>query len=434
MAAAMFDRLIHRNIALLVGVVLAGQLLAGALVMLLVIRPQVERVAHVTSDAIGALSLAMAEMPSDRRATLLNAINGKGGMAIRPASNAPPDGIRFPNFVERQFIRALADQLTTQERLVWRTDLDARLWVRLRLGGGEYWVSVTPPHTRGAFASLLLAFCTAFIVAVVGGLALQRRLDQPLRRLALAVDDYGPEMVQQPLDTSGPQEVAAVATALNRMTERLAGQEAERAVMLGGVSHDLRTPLTRLRLCLEMMHGSDAELEATALRQVDRIEAMLAQFLDFARGFDAEPLVACDIAKLIGQIAADHGVGAVQIDVEQGFSATLRPNAVTRAIDNLVTNALRHGAPPVRIAARQSGSRLRIAVSDGGPGIDQACAQDIIRPFARGDAARTGEGAGLGLAIAERVAAAHGGSLGFDRSAGLFTVLLEIATPKNKAV
>lgn len=430
----MFNRLIHRNIALLIGVVLAGQLLAGGLVMLLVIRPQVDRVAHVTSDAIGALSLALAETPPDRRAALLNAINRQGGMTIRPAIDAPSDGIRFPNFVERQFIRALADQLTTQERLVWRTDRDARLWVRLQLGGGDYWVSVTPPHTRGAFVSLLLAFCTAFIVAVVGGLALQRRLDQPLRRLALAVDGYAPETVRQPLDTSGPQEVAAVATAFNRMTERLAGQEAERAVMLGGVSHDLRTPLTRLRLCLEMMHGGDVELEATALRQVDRIEAMLTQFLDFARGFDAEPLVACDIAKLIGQVAREYGEGTVEIDVGPGLSAMLRPNAVGRAIDNLVTNALRHGAPPVRIAAWQSGTRMRIAVSDSGPGIDPGCMQSLIRPFARGDAARSGEGAGLGLAIAERVAAAHDGNLHFDRSAGRFTAQLEIETAKNKVV
>lgn len=430
----MFSRLIHRNVALLIGVVLAGQLLAGLLVMLLVIRPQVERVAHVTSDAIGALSLAMDEIPPGRRAALLHAINRQGGMAIRPASDAPSDGIRFPNFVERQFIRALASRLTTQERLVWRTDTNRRLWVRLQLGGGDYWVSVTPPHTRGAFSSLVLAFCTAFIVAVAGGLALQRRLDQPLRRLAVAVDGYTPETVQQPLDTSGPQEVAAVATALNRMTQRLTEQEVERAVMLGGVSHDLRTPLTRLRLCLEMMHSGDAELEATALRQVDRIETMLTQFLDFARGFDAEPLVACDIAKLIEQVARDHGESAVEIDVEPALSVRLRPNAVARAIDNLVTNALRHGAPPVRIAARQSGARLRIAVSDGGPGIDPACMQSLIRPFARGDAARSGEGAGLGLAIAERVAAAHGGNLHFDRSAGRFTAQLEIETGKNKVV
>ena len=423
----MFSRLIHRNVALLVGAVLAGQVLAGLLVMLLVIRPQVERVAHVTSDAIGALSMAMEEMTPARQLRMVEAINRKGGMAIRPAADVPSNGRRFPTFVERQFIRALADRLTTQEDLVWQTDADARLWVRLQLGGGDYWVSVTPPHTRGAFASLLLAFGTAFVVAVIGALVLQRRLDQPLRHLATAVDDYAPGKSTAPLDASGPREIAALANALNRMTERLTGQEAERAVMLGGVSHDLRTPLTRLRLCLEMMQGNDAELEATALRQVDRIEAMLGQFLDFARGFDAEQAVRSDVSKLIGQVAADHADHAFEIEVEPGLEATLRPNAVSRAIDNLVANALRHGAPPVRIAARQAGERLRIEVSDRGPGIDPAHARDLVRPFSRGDAARGGDGAGLGLAIAERVAAAHGGALRFDRSDERFAVVLEIA-------
>lgn len=423
----MFNRLIYRNIALLVGVVLAGQVLAGGLVLLLVIRPQVDRVANVTSEAIGALSMAMAEIPAERRSALLESINRQGGMAIRPAADAPSDGIRFPSFVERQFIRALADRMTTQERLDWRTDREGRLWVRLQLSGSDYWISVTPRHTRGAFASLVLAFCTAFVVAVVSGLALQRRLDLPLRRLALAVDGYTPDTVPQPLDTSGPQEVAAVATALNRMTQRLAEQDAERAVMLGGVSHDLRTPLTRLRLCLEMMHCDDSELEMTALRQVDRIEVMLGQFLDFARGFDAEPPTTCDIARLVEQVAADHGQSAVKVEVEPGLTAPVRRNAVVRAIDNIVTNALRHGAPPVQIAAWHSGGMLHIAISDGGPGIDPNRAQELIRPFARGDAARSREGAGLGLAIAERVAAAHGGRLAFDWSDGQFTVVLKIA-------
>lgn len=425
----MFSRLIHRNIALLVGVVLAGQLLAGGLVMLLVIRPQVDRVANVTSDAIGALSMAMAETPADRRSTLLEAINRQGGMAIRPAIDAPSDGIRFPNFVERQFIRALADRLTTQDRLVWRTDQDARLWVQLQLGGSDYWISVTPPHRRGAFASLLVAFCTAFIVAVVGGLALQRRLDQPLRRLALAVDDYQPEMVRQPLDTSGPQEVAAVATALNRMTERLTDQEAERAVMLGGVSHDLRTPLTRLRLCLEMMHCGDAELEATALRQVDRIEAMLAQFLDFARGVEAEAVQSCDIAALLEQVVADQSsTPPVTLTVTPGMCAQIRPHALARAVGNLLANALKHGAPPWRIEARMEGGRLIIAVLDAGAGFDTGSAGELMRPFARGDAARRGDGTGLGLAIVQRAIATQGGSLSFVRATAQFAAIIEIVS------
>jgi len=422
----MFSRLIHRNVALLVGVVLTGQVLAGVLVLMLVIRPQVDRIAHVTADTVGALSLAMADKPAGQRSRLLEDINRQGEMAIRTAADVPSDGARFPNFVERQFIRALADQLTTQEQVVWRTDLDSRLWILLRLGGEDYWVSIYPPNMRGAFTSLMLAFVTAFIVAAVVGLALQRRLDQPLRRLAQAVDDFAPETVQEPLDTSGPPEVAAVATALNRMAERLADQEAERALMLGGVSHDLRTPLTRLRLALEMMRGHDTDLERSALRQVDRIEAMLSQFLDLARGFEAEPFQTCPIGPLLAEIASDCGPDQIELEVSEDLQACVRPQALGRAVANLVGNAQRHGKAPVSIRAQARGGRLVIAVCDGGPGLDPAQAAALVRPFARGDSARGGDGTGLGLAIVERIAKAHAGSLCFARKDGEFCARLDV--------
>ncbi|RXR30861.1 HAMP domain-containing protein [Sphingobium fluviale] len=425
--ATMVRRLIHRNIALLVGVVLAGQLLAGLLVMALVVQPQTARVASVTADMIEALSSAMDGLPPARRAALIAQINRRGAMAIRRAHDVPGDGPRFPSFIERQFTRALADRLATQRDLVWRTDAGRRLWVSLTLGGQDYWVSVTPPRSRGAMTSLLMASFIAFLVSAVGGLLLQRRLDQPLRRLAAAVDGYTPEQAHAPLDTSGPQEVAAVATAFNRMTERLAAHEAERAVMLGGVSHDLRTPLTRLRLCLEMMRGGDAELEATALRQVERIEAMLGQFLDFARGFEAEEFQRCDIAALLEQVVADHAaLPPVALAAAPGLTAKVRPLALSRAVGNLLANALRHGAAPVRVEARMDDKSLIIAVTDAGAGFEAVSSGDLMRPFARGDAARGGDGTGLGLAIVERAVTAQGGHVAFARTAGGFEACITI--------
>ena len=426
MMPAMFKRLIHRNVALLVGVVLTGQVLAGGLVLLLVVRPQVDRIAHITADTISALSLAMAGQPESQRLALLERINGQGGMMIRTLADAPSDGPRFPNFVERQFIRALADQLTTQEQVIWRTDRDSRLWILLRLGNEDYWVSVSPPQLRGAFTSLLLAFCIAFVVAVVVGLGLQRRLDQPLRRLAEAVDGFAPEQAHAPLDASGPLEVAAVATALNRMTRRLADQEAERALMLGGVSHDLRTPLTRLRLALEMMRGHDAELENSALRQVDRIESMLGQFLDLARGFEAEPFRTVALAPLLTDVVADCGSDQVSVSVGEELHAALRPSAISRAVANLIGNALRHGSAPVMVIAAVQGERLLVSVCDRGPGLDPAQAADLVRPFARGDSARGGDGTGLGLAIVDRIVRAHDGTLRFLRKAEGFCMQIDL--------
>ena len=128
-------------------------------------------------------------------------------------------------------------------------------------GHEYYWVSISAPRLGGPLVSLFSTMFAAFLVATVGGIILQRRLDRPLRNLARGVENYDPGADHSMLPEEGPQEIAAVAHAFNRMTRRLTEQEAERALMLAGVSHDLRTPLARLRLSLEMMRGHDAGLE-----------------------------------------------------------------------------------------------------------------------------------------------------------------------------
>lgn len=425
----MLRSLLRRNVALMVGVVLAGQVIAGLLVMAFVMRPQIDRVANVTADMIAGLSQVMGDMPDQRRAALIAQIEAGGDLAIREGADAPTGRPRFPNFIERQFIRALSARLAQHQELAWRTGEGNRLWFSLKLGGRGYWISVTPPTRRGALGSMIYASIAAVVVSLACGLWLQRRLDAPLRRLAAEVDAYGPGHALQPLDTSGPEEIAAVASAFNRMAERLAREEAERSLMLGGVSHDLRTPLTRLRLCLEMMHCEDADLEASAVRQVDRIEAMLEQFLDFARGFEDEQVAHCNVSALLTGIARDHDLeGTIALDVPEALSALIRVDAVSRAVGNLIGNARRHGAPPVALSARGDGALLEIVVSDGGEGFDAETATRLTRPFARGNTARSGDGAGLGLAIAERVAAAHGGSLTFEKRGGRFCAVLRCMT------
>lgn len=429
----MFRRLVHRNVALLVCVVLAGQVLAGLLVMRLVINPQVTRIAAVTAGMIETLSHTLAELPPDRQRVLLAGLNGGGNVAIRPVANGPSDGPRFPTAIERLFMRAVAARLTSQPDLVWRTDAGRRLWVKLRLGNGSYWVSLTPPRSRAAMTSLLMACCVAFLVSLAGGLALQRWFDTPLRRLRQAVDGYDPDRPGPPLSEEGPEEVAAVACAFNRMTGRLAEQDAERALMLAGVSHDLRTPLTRLRLSLAMMHGVDAELEESAARQVDRIEAMLRQFLDFARGFEAEPFEPVPIGALLARVVAESDAAQdTELVVPAGLVVPVRPAALARAVANLLGNARRHGAAPYRVEAAAQAGEVVVAVCDSGAGMDEALARHVRAPFARGDRARGGDGAGLGLAIVERVAAAHGGALSFERRVGGFAAVLRLHLAPEK--
>lgn len=229
------------------------------------------------------------------------------------------------------------------------------------------------------------------------------------------------------LDIAGPTEVAAVARALSQMLERLKAADADRAVMLAGVSHDLRTPLTKLRLSLAMLKGADPDLVQSATRQVQRIEVVLAQFLDFARGFEAEETKTVELATLLTNALSYCDAGdEVTLDCPDPIPVQVKEAALYRAIENLLTNAHRYGQPPVGLSGALNGSDLVIEITDAGDGMPLAETEALLRPFARGSIARDNQGTGLGLAIVDQVARSHGGTLEFDRAPNRFTARLRL--------
>ncbi len=420
-------RLLDRNIATLVAVVLLGQVMAAGLLYQLVLRPQSQRLAAVTAEMTDTIGRSMASMsPADRRA-LVARFNDDDAVLIRVGDQPPEAGLGRPGLIERDFIAAISNRLNHGKPVEWRKDGEGRLWVRLWLGGEDWWVSLTPRRLGAPLKSVALALGSALVAAIAGGIVLQHFIDKPLRRLVGAVDAYDPDRAGQRIDEGGPEEIAAVAGAFNRLSDRIAVQEAERALMLGAVSHDLRTPLTRLRLSLAMLHGADAEMLESAGRQVDRIEAMLGQFLDFARSFETEPVTRLALAPVVERVAEESGLGAgLLVDCVPDLVLEARPAALERAIGNLLANARRYGQAPYRLAVREQDGALEIAVGDSGAGFDPAQGEALSRPFARSDAARGGDGTGLGLAIVQRVAAAHGGRLAFARRDGFFWALLRL--------
>ena len=186
--------------------------------------------------------------------------------------------------------------------------------------------------------------------------------------------------------------------------------EEERALLLAGISHDLRTPLTRLRMEIEMSVANEttrAEMEADII-EMDRT---IGQFLDFARPADATPTVATDLSNLLGDIAARYGERVdYRHPANADFSASVRPDALRRVVINLIENALRHAGAPVDLKLARQGRHIIIAILDRGPGIAPADIERLKQPFTRGEAARTGAGgAGLGLAIVDRLVRLQGG-------------------------
>jgi two-component system osmolarity sensor histidine kinase EnvZ len=233
---------------------------------------------------------------------------------------------------------------------------------------------------------------------------------RPLAALTSASARLGRGQAHQPLAERGPRELRGVAAAFNRMASDLESIERERAMVLAGISHDLRTPLSRLRLAMEMNPVSDRE---AMVSDIDEIDAVIGQFLDYARGSN-EDKAEGELNELLDELAGHYRRIHRDVSFHPGRVPPFRfaRMAVRRAVANLVDNALRYASDPVEIQTSNKGAHVVVEVRDRGPGIPADAVERVKRPFTRLEDARSGAGgAGLGLAIVERVARSHQGSL-----------------------
>ncbi|MBD3663377.1 ATP-binding protein [Sulfitobacter aestuariivivens] len=278
----------------------------------------------------------------------------------------------------------------------------------LRLEFDRRRISAANPHqlfVYTVFFGVLLTF--------IASIYLRNQL-RPIKRLARAAEAFGRGR-HEPFNPSGAVEIRAAGNAFIDMRQRIERHIEQRTLMLSGVSHDLRTPLTRMRLGLSMMDEDEAE---PLLRDVDDMQRMLDEFLDFARGAaEGEPERVAPYA-FVREIVeeAQRGGRLVTLKPLQGEgegTVKLRKVAMRRAIDNLISNAVRYGGR-AEVSVMLSDKTLRIRVEDDGPGIPEARRDEATRPFSRLDKARNqdkGGGVGLGLAIATDIARSHGGVL-----------------------
>jgi two-component system, OmpR family, osmolarity sensor histidine kinase EnvZ len=238
-----------------------------------------------------------------------------------------------------------------------------------------------------------------------------------LRRLAAAAESFGKGRPVAFTKAEGALEVRQAAAAFIRMRARIERQIRQRTEMLAGVSHDLRTPLTRMKLGLELLGGDPG---AAGLKSdVVEMERLIALYLEFARGEGTETPVETDIAALIEDIAASSRREGAGITVEQPsrLVVPVRPNALRRCLNNLIGNARRYGGH-VWLSSAPTDDGIDILIDDDGPGIPQSERDRVFQPFVRLDSSRnpaTG-GIGLGLTIARDVARTHGGDVQLDDS------------------
>jgi signal transduction histidine kinase len=290
----------------------------------------------------------------------------------------------------------------------------------LRLPDGE-WLNLRvqmPPPRPWHSATFLAAFLVMTGAAILLILWAVRRLMRPVRLLAAAADRLGRDVNAPPLDEAGPSEVATAARAFNQMAERIRRFVADRTQMLAAIGHDLRTPITRLRLRAEFM--DDDEQRRKMLADLDEMEQMISATMAFARDdAAAEPASPIDIAALCRTVvdeAADARPELAEKITYEGperLTARARPVALKRALANLVSNALTYGGAARLRLSTAEGGMVRLEIEDDGPGIPEAEIERVFQPFRRLEESRNREtgGTGLGLTIARNILRAHGGDV-----------------------
>lgn len=403
-----------QTLAITVAVLFAAQILTVAFFGLFVLLPQVKRVAGIMAQSIAAASDAAELSPPTARAAIIKRLDASDYIDVWSGSMAPPASGPRPQVLERVFMQALADALDDRTVMVWRTDDRHRLWIQIRIGPDLYWVSARPPAAMHPLTAIAASGIIAFLLALMMVVVLQRRLTRPLEALTAAVSAFSTQSPPTLVQERGPNELVALSRGFNGMTARLAAAENERTILLAGISHDLRTPLAKLRLAVEMLPGGDRTLSRAAHQHVEEIDRVLGQFLMFARGFDAEPEIAFDLETLLSELVATRVADGVDFHlVGHPIGEVVgRPEALRRALINLTENALRYGAPPFALTVERRDGVVEIAVSDAGAGAPPDALDRLKRPFVRGETAAAQDGGtGLGLAIAERVAILHRGAL-----------------------
>ena len=294
----------------------------------------------------------------------------------------------------------------------WRVMVSVPLGVGDAIGQGRAsWSNLTFEYRRRppAPAILLGSLLVLSLVTVLGvGLVFVRRLTKPLGQLATAARAAGRGDRTARVPEKGAREVREAAAAFNDMQARIARFDAERTRQLGAVGHDLRTPITSLRIRAEML---DDEARKPMVRTLDEMRVMADGLVAFARGEgDGEAEGEIDLNDLLARLASERGATFADEGMPVGVRG--RPVALTRAVGNLIDNALRYGGS-ARVTLRETEGVAMIVVEDDGPGIAEERLADMLEPFVRGEASRGQEtgGAGLGLSIARTILRAHGGDL-----------------------
>ena len=382
-----------------------------------VYNPMAKRHAEDFAGIIVSVAHLLQDLPVEMHAELEDRLLEDHGLIVAEQpfeSYESTSGLPFYPF----FHAALDEQAGEDLRVIESPDSPI-IWVDVsahgklyRLGFDKERLGINPPVV------LILAIGVGALLTLLASLLEVRRVVRPLNRLSSAVKKVARGGSTPRISEEGPEEIASLARTFNRMSSDLQQLSENRTVMIAGISHDLRTPLTRLGLAVEMLdEDSNPELIARIRHNLDTMNSLIRQFLQFSRGAEGECPVQLDLWQMIESLAADMKLEGSKLQLHRNdppcvyFADAV---ALERVLENLLKNAVQHGdSKPIDVDLHCNEEEVTIEISDRGPGIPPEEVQAVFRPFHRLGSARTrtSSGSGLGLAIASQLAQKHGWSI-----------------------
>jgi len=376
------------------------------------IEPRARQISQNFVSIVNLTRTALIASQPERRRELLSELAEREGIQVylaEPGERIVPPGDRSLVRLVSELVRR---ELGQDTRIALERNGRRGFWLSFHIDDDEYWVRAPGERIERQIALRWLGWgALALALSLLAAYLLVSRISRPLRALSSAAGAIGKGKSPDPVPEAGPEEIRMLSRAFNQMSRDLARLDADRALILAGVSHDLRTPLSRLRLGLEMS-GADAQLKDVMTADLEEIDRIISQFLDFARTDGGESMQHADLAAIAAEVAGNyrrHGK-PVATDFSTAPRLPLQALSMRRVLSNLIDNALRYGEKEVSVAVRTEDGAVVLDVADRGPGIPASEAERLKQPFTRREAARSDKGgAGLGLAIVERVVRAHRG-------------------------
>lgn len=425
---------------LLLSTLMLASLGAWVLVFLsLEMGPRAAQMSQRIATSVNLTLTTLTYAPSKDRRDLLRTLSLREGLDVYARTGLDvieplPSGRYW-----QRVAKLVRTQLGEETILAWSVNEVPGFWVSFRLNHEKYWLAFERHEIRLTGGVEWLSWgAAALLLSLIGAAFGVSYINRPLARLARAAHLVSKGASPPALPETGARELRTLNNSFNRMARELHQANADRTLMLAGISHDLRTPLARMRLEVEMSNMSDVGRQAID-QDLAQIDHSLAQLMNYARPASLEPQVAINLSKLVTEVIererclTKHAGGTLSATIAPELHAQVSATDLRRILTNLIENARRYGLnpagiPELNVTLDGNSQSIKIKVSDTGPGIPVHDLERVRKPFSRGNSARTGaSGTGLGLAIVDRLLQHMNGNLSFiPRQGGGLTAQVEI--------